>query len=115
MSEDKITYEDIERYDFVLTKVPSLLLGTMIRRNSNLVSKFEPQIISKLDNLDEVQEKQLNILLNSDVSEIQEILRVAYEKSGKKQYKQLADPKAAKFIESNLSELKKIVEENRNE
>ena len=115
MTEDKITYEDIQKYEFVLSKVPSLLLGTMIRRNSNLVSKFESQIISKLNNLNEVQEKQLNIILNSEVSEIQELLKVAYEKSGKKQYKQLSDPKATKFIEDNLSELKKIVEENSNE
>ena len=115
MSEDKITYDEIQKYEFVLTKVPSLLLGTMIRRNSNLVSKFESQIISKLNNLNEVQEKQLDIILNSEVSEIQERLKDAYKKSGKRQYKQLSDPKATKFIEDNLAELKKIVEENKNE
>ncbi len=112
MSDDKITYEDIQRYEFLLSKVPPLLLGTMIKRKSNLVSKFESQITSKLGSLNEVQEKQLNIILNSEVSELQELLQDAYEKSGKKQYKQLADPKATEFIEKNLSELKKIVEEN---
>ncbi len=110
MSEEKLTYEDIERYDFVFSKVPSLLLGTMIRRKSNLVSKFEPTIVSKLDSLNETQQKHFNIILNSDVSELQELFKEAYEKSGKKQYKQLADPKAAEFIEKNLSEIKKIVE-----
>ena len=110
MSEDKITYEDIQRYEFVLGKVPSLLLGTMIRRNSNMVSKFESTIVSRLDTLDETQKKHFDIIINSDVSEIQALLREAYEKSGKKQYKQLSDPKAAKFIESNMAELKKIVE-----
>ncbi|MBE6487018.1 MAG: hypothetical protein E7Z85_09290 [Methanosphaera stadtmanae] len=115
MSENKITYDDIQKYEFVLTKVPSLLLGTMIRRNANLVSKFESQIVSKLNSLNDVQEKQLEIILNSDVSDIQEILKDAYEKSGKKQYKQLSDPKATKFLENNLSELKKIVKEIKNE
>ncbi len=110
MSEDKITYEDIQRYEFVLAKVPSLLLGTMIRRNSNLISKFESQIVPRLKSLNETQRKHMDIVLNSEVSEIQELLREAYEKSGKKQYKQLSEEKAAKFIESNLSELKKIVE-----
>lgn len=110
MSEDKITYEDIQRYEFVLGKVPSLLLGTMIRRNSNLISKFESTIVSKLDTLNETQKKQLDIILNSEVSEIQALLKEAYDKSGKKQYKQLSEPKATKFIESNMAELKKLVE-----
>ena len=43
------------------------------------------------------------------VPEIQEILYGVYEKTGKKQLKVLADPKAEKFISSNLNELKKIL------
>lgn len=111
MSERKITYEEIEKYEFVFAKVPSLLLGTMIRRNSDIVSKFKPQIVSKLNNLNEVQQEQLDTILNTEVSTLQELLKEAYEHSGKKQYKQLSDPKAAPFLEKNLSELKKIVEE----
>ena len=111
MSERKITYEEIEKYEFVFAKVPSLLLGTMIRRNSDVVSKFKPQIVSKLNNLNEVQQEQLDTILNTEVSTLQELLKEAYEHSGKKQYKQLSDPKAAPFLEKNLSELKKIVEE----
>lgn len=109
MADDKLTYEDIKRYEFVLAKVPSLLLGTMIRTNANLVSKFKSTIVSKLDSLNEVHKKHLNILLNSDVAEIQAICKEAYQKSGKKQYKQLSQPKATKFIEKNLKELKKLV------
>jgi hypothetical protein len=109
MSENKLTYEDMKRYEFVLTKVPSILLGTMIRRNANLVGKFQSTIVSRLDSLNELQEKQLDIILNSDVSEIQKLMKEAYDKSGKKQYEQLANPKATKFIEKNIEELKKIV------
>ncbi|MBR0472328.1 MAG: hypothetical protein IJI98_06470 [Methanosphaera sp.] len=109
MAENKITYEDIKRYEFVLGKVPSLLLGTMIRRNSNLVGKFESTITKNLSSLNEVQQKQLDTVLNSDISDLQNVLRDAYEKSGKKQYKQLSEPKAAKFIENNLKELEKLI------
>lgn len=109
MSEDKITYEDIKQYEFLLGKVPSFLLGTMIRRNANLVGKFESTITSRLGSLNEVQQKHLNIILNSDVSELQAVLSDAYQKSGKKQYKQLSEPKAAKFLEKNIAELKKII------
>ncbi len=109
MSEEKLTYEDIQRYEFVLGKVPSLLLGTMIRRKANLVGKFETTIKSRLGSLNEVQQKHLNILLNSDVSDIQKLCQEAYNHSGKKQYKQLAEPKATEFIEKNIGELKKIV------
>ena len=109
MSEEKITYEDVKRYEFLFTKIPSFALGTMIRRNTNVVKKFESIVVSKLGSLNEVQQKQLNIILNSDTEELQEIMKEAYEKSGKKQYKQLSEPKAKEFIESNLSEMKKYL------
>lgn len=108
MSENKITYEDIKPYEFVFVKVPSLLLGTMIRTNANLVKKFESKIIPKLGSLNEVQQKQLDVVVNMDVQELQEIFKDAYKQSHKKQYKQLASPKATKFLQKNLVELKKI-------
>lgn len=109
MTEEKITYEDFREYEFVFGKVPSLLLGTMIRRNANLVGKFESVIKSKLTKLNEKQKKQLNMVLNADVSELQKVLKEGYEKTGKKQYKQLSEPKAAKFITKNIIELKKLI------
>ena len=112
MSEEKITYEDLKVYEFVLSKVPSLLLGTMIRRNTNLVKKFESQIVSRLSSLNELQQKQLKIVLNSEIEDLQKVLQDAYKKSGKKQYKQLSQPKASKFIESNLKELKKLIKKS---
>lgn len=109
MTEEKITYEDLKPYEFIFTKAPSLLLGTMIRRKSNLVEKFKPQITSKLDSLNEKQQKQLHIILNSDVKDLQEVFKEAYQISGKKQYKQLSEPKATEFLEKNLSELEKLI------
>jgi len=109
MSEDKLTYEDIKQYEFLLAKAPSLLLGTMIRTNANLISKFESFITPRLQSLNEIHRKRLDMVLNSDVSEIQALLADAYQKSGKKQYKQLSEPKATKFIEKNIAELKKLL------
>jgi len=44
------------------------------------------------------------------ISELQEILRRAYEETHQKQLKILADPKAEPFIQKNLQELKKVLE-----
>ncbi|RAP51277.1 MAG: hypothetical protein BZ138_05585 [Methanosphaera sp. rholeuAM270] len=112
MTDDIITYEDLKVYEFVLGKVPSILLGAMIRRNQNIVPKFKSTILSRLSSLNETQKKQLDTVLNSEVPELQKIFGDAYQKSGKKQYKQLSEPKAAKFLETNLMELKKLVEKN---
>lgn len=109
MTEEKITYEDLKPYEFIFTKAPSLILKSMIRRKSNLVKKFEPTIKSKLNSLNEKQQKQLKIILNSDIQDLQEIFKDAYKQSGKKQYKLLSEPKAKEFLEKNLAEVKKIV------
>ena len=107
--EDKITLEDIEQYHHLINKVPAFLLGRMAKRNSSLVKKFESRVKSYIDNLSDAQRKKLDILLNSDVGDLQNILNEAYLKTDKKQYKILADPSNRKFIELNLDELKKII------
>ena len=37
---DKITYNDLKEYDFLFTMTPSFLMGTVIKRNTNVVKKF---------------------------------------------------------------------------
>jgi hypothetical protein len=106
---DKITLEDIEQYQHLLNKAPAFLLGRMAKRNSNLVSKFESRVKSYIDNLSDAQRKKLDILLNSDVDDLQSVMNEAYLKADKKQYKILADPSNKEFIELNLDELRKIV------
>ena len=51
----------------------------------------------------------IDVVLNSDISELQAVMDEAYEKTGTKQYKILADPKNAEFIESNLDEIRKLL------
>ncbi len=109
MSEDKITLDDVMMYESLFTIAPSILLGTMIRRKANLVKRFSSQIEHYLANLDNEQKYKLDLILNSEVEDLQEVLAQAYRKTHKKQFKQLSDPKAREFIVLNLSYLKKIL------
>ena len=49
------------------------------------------------------------MVLNSEVEELQNILSDAYAQSNKKQYKILAKPKYKGFIEDNLNEIRKML------
>lgn len=109
MSEEKLTYEDIKAYEKLFTMAPSFILSTMIRRNTNLIEKFKLQIVKFLNGLDEKQEKQLELIINSDIDDLQLLMMEAYKKSKKKQYKLLANPKSKDFIRMNLDELKKLL------
>ncbi len=107
---EKITYDDLKRYEHLFTMAPSFMLGAMARRNSNLVSKFEFKIKSTLVKLNDVQKEKLNALLNADISDLQDLMKIGYKETHKKQYKILADPKNHDFIEKNIGELRKLVE-----
>lgn len=107
--EEKITYKDLEQYHHLFTLVPAFLLKRMAVRNSNLIQKFKSAIESHLNSLNDDQKNKLDIILNSEVEELQVLLAEAYIKTGLKQYEILSNPKYREFIELNLDELKKIV------
>ena len=109
MGEDEITYGDIKEYESLFTLAPSFLLERFAKRNSNLVLKFKSTIESHIDNLNDDQKNKLDIILKTDVEDLQNILYDAYMKSNKKQYKILANPKYKDFIEFNLDEIRKMV------
>ncbi len=106
---DKITCDDVMKFEHLASKVPSFLLSRMAKRNSNLVDKFESQIRPALENMGGEHRRLLDMVLSSDVSHLQSVMGEAYERTGKKQFKIMADPKNAGFIESNLAELKKLL------
>ena len=106
---DKITYMDVIEYEKLFTRITSFVLERFARKNSNLVLKFKGQVESQLHKLNDKQWEKLDIILNTDVSELQRILYEAYDKTNVKQYKILANPKYSIFIESNLDEIKKII------
>ncbi len=107
--DDRITYEDIEEHSHLFTLLPTFVLKTMARTNSNLVSKFNSSIRDHLDNLTPDQRIKLNIILNSDIDDLQDLMREAFRKTKKKQYEILANPSNKEFIEKNLNELRKII------
>lgn len=109
MSDEKITYDDVVQYEKFFSLTPSFLLERFAKKNTNLVLKFESKVNSFMANLNENQKKKLDIVLNSDIEELQSVMDEAYQKSNKKQYKILANPKYREFIELNLNEVRKMV------
>ena len=106
--DEKITYHDVLEHQHLFALVPPFILERMAKRNSNLVDKFRPNIQSHLTSLSDDQKVKLDIILNSDVDDLQAIMKEAYVKTNKKQYRILADPKYKEFIELNLNELRKL-------
>ena len=109
MGENEITYDDILEYESLFSLAPSFLLERFARRNSNLVLKFKPTIKSHLDNLDDIQKQKLDIILDNDVGQLQSLMREAYQKTNKKQFKILSDSNYRHFIELNLDEIRKMI------
>ena len=109
MNEGKITYGDVKEYEKLFTKAPAFVLEMMARKNTNLVLKFNSAIKSYMGNLTADQKSKLDLILRSDVDELQSVMAEAYSRTGKKQYKILANPKYKKFIVDNLDGLRKMM------
>lgn len=107
--ENGITYEDLKEHEHLFTLAPPFILKTMAKRNSNLVNKFKSTVESHLNNLTDEQRNKLDIILNSDVRELQNLLANAYIQTRIKQYEILSNPKYKEFIELNLNELRKLI------
>ena len=105
---DKITYEDFKEYESLFSLAPSFMLKHFARKKTNLVLKFQSAIEDYLDGLTDEEKRKLEIVLNSDVDELQAFMREVYKRDHKKQYKILADPKNKEFIELNLAEMRKL-------
>ncbi|MBQ6100188.1 MAG: hypothetical protein IJL02_10070 [Methanobrevibacter sp.] len=109
MSEEKITYSDVQQYEKLFSLTPSFLLERFAKKNTNLVLKFESKAKSFLSNLSDHQKKKLDIVLNSEIEDLQAVMQDAYSRTNKKQYKILANPKYKEFIELNIEEVRKMI------
>lgn len=109
MTNDKITFEDIKEYEKLFSMAPSFLLERFAKKNTNVVLKFKSQIESHLSNLNDNQKRKLDIIINSDINMLQSLMEEAHRKTNKKQYKILANPKYREFIETNMEEIKKMI------
>ena len=105
----KITPEDIEEYAHLFKLVPAFMLERMAKRNANLVSKFESAIRKHMDNLTPNQRNKLDVILASDIEDLQAMMGEAFEKTKKGQFKVLAKPEYRDFIEKNLAEIRKMI------
>lgn len=109
MSENRITYDDVKEYEGLFTLAPSFLLERFAKRNTNLVLKFKSPIQSYIDNLTQDQKDKLDVILKSDIEELQAIMDESYRKTNKKQFKILANPKYKHFINDNLDEIRNMI------
>ncbi len=110
--EKNITEEDVMGVVGVFTKVPVLMLKMAVSRNMNVVSKFESRIESYKSKLSAEDTEKIKKVMEMPVPELQELLGKAYNKTGHKQLKILADPKAEQFIRDNLRELELLLFNN---
>ena len=104
-----ISYDDVMEYDHLFTMAPAFILKMMASTNSNLVSKFKSTVQYYMDGLTGEQKNKLDIILGSDIDDLQRVMDASYRKTGKAQYKILADSNNAEFIEKNLSELRQMI------
>ncbi len=108
-SEIIITENDVIETMGLFTKVPAILLRGWVSKNSNLVKSFSNQIESYKNKLSPRDMARAEKVMEMPVEELQEILKKAYDRTGKKQLKILADPKAKEFIVLNLQEARKVL------
>lgn len=107
--DEKLTYDDVKEYERLFTLAPSFLIERFAKRNSNLVSRFKSTIQGYMDTLTDEQKYKLNLMLNSQIEDLQDIMHEAYMKTRIKQYRILANPKYKQFIEENFNELRKMI------
>lgn len=106
---DRITYDDVREYESLFTLAPPFLLERFARKNTNLARKFSSVIKSYMAGLTDDQRHKLDIILDSDVGELQAIMDESYKRTGKKQFRILANPKYKSFIGDNLGEIRKMI------
>ena len=107
--EVKISEEDVIELLGLFTKVPSLILKSVINGNLNVVKSFESQIEDYRNKLSDDEMLKIEKVLKTPVPELQKILYNCYKSTNNKQMKLLADPNSEPFIEKNLKELEKLM------
>jgi hypothetical protein len=105
----EITEADVMGLMNVFTKVPVIILKSVVSRNSNVVKNFQSQINSYKNSLSDGEIAKINKVIEMPVPQLQRILKNVYDETHQKQLEILADPEAEPFIAKNLQELKKAL------
>lgn len=106
---DDVTPQDVLLLMDVFTRVPALVLKTLVIRQVNVVETFQDQIESYKTNLTSEDLAKIENVINTPVPQLQEILKQAYQEKPIKQLKILISPGAEPFIALNLKALKKVI------
>jgi hypothetical protein len=106
---DDVTEQDVLEMMDIFTRVPALMLKTLVIRQVNVVDTFQDQIMSYKNQLNSEDLRKIEKVIKMPVLQLQEILRQAYQERPIKQLKILSDPGAAPFIALNLEELRKVL------
>ncbi len=107
--EVEITEDNVLEVLDLFTKIPVIILRGIVSRNSNMVQKFQSQIIDYKSQLSLEEIAKIKKVTEMPVPELQRILNSAYLQTQKEQLRILAEPDAEPFITKNLQELKKIL------
>ena len=107
--EVEISEEDVTELMGIFTKVPSILLKSMIKRNFNVVNSFSSHIEDYRTNLSDIEMLKIEKVMDMPVPELQKILYNCYLTTNNKTLKILADSNSGPFIEKNLKELEKVL------
>ena len=111
--EVEISEEDVIELMGIFTKVPSILLKGMIKRNFNVVDSFSSHIEDYKSNLSDYEMLKIEKVIEMPVPALQKILYNSYISTNNKTLKILADSNSELFIEKNLKELEKVLFEDK--
>lgn len=106
---DDVTSQDVLEMMDLFTRVPALMLKTLVIRQVNVVETFQDQIKSYKNSLTPDDRAKIEKVIDMPVPQLQEILKQAYQEKPIKQWKILSSPGAAPFIALNLEALKNVI------
>jgi hypothetical protein len=109
MGMEEVNPQDVVEMMDLFTRVPALMLKTLVIRQVNVVETFQDQIESYKNNLTPEDMVKIERVINTPVPQLQEILKEAYQEKPLKQLKILMSPGARPFITLNLEALKKSI------
>ena len=106
--------KDIARLLRLLEKFPPFVINRYVSSDIDAVKEFDQAIEENTSQLTDDDLSEIRRIIEIPIPELHNILNELYLITKLEQFKILADPKAGKFIEINLEELKKILFKNRN-
>jgi len=104
-----INTKNIAKLLRLLETFPPFLVNKYVSGNINAVQEFDDAIKENTSKLTDEDLSEIRRIIEIPIPELQKILNELYIITKIEQLNILADPKAAKFIEINLEELKKIL------